>query len=99
MVNPITPDEAVQKSGESIPDKVIEAFNECITKEFNGVSASIFQKDVVALIKKKMGIRKINYSWLNIESLFANFGWEVCYDKPAYNESYDPNFTFRKVTR
>jgi len=34
--------------------------------------------------------------WLNIEPMYRAAGWKVVYDKPAYNESYEPTFTFTK---
>jgi hypothetical protein len=34
--------------------------------------------------------------WLNIEPVYAEFGWVVEYDKPGYNESYDATFEFTK---
>lgn len=34
--------------------------------------------------------------WLKVESIFKAVGWDVVYDAPAYCESYDPTFTFKK---
>ena len=38
----------------------------------------------------------LDKDYLNIEEVFRAVGWVVIYDKPAYNESYEPTFEFRK---
>lgn len=35
-------------------------------------------------------------NWLDVEPIFEAAGWKVEYDKPAYCESYDAFFVFRK---
>ena len=98
---PITPAEVAQLFVETIPDEVIQAFNECITENWNGSSneATITQRDVVSKICNLMGIDKsdFNYKWLNIEPLFMQSGWQVEYDKPGFNESYEATFCFKGV--
>lgn len=37
--------------------------------------------------------------WLNVEYLFRAAGWEVQYDKPGYNETYEAYFTFSKKVK
>lgn len=37
--------------------------------------------------------------WLDVEPLYERYGWKVTYDKPAYNETYEANFTFTRRTR
>lgn len=34
--------------------------------------------------------------WLDVEEIFRQVGWSVSYDNPAYNESYEPSWTFTK---
>lgn len=34
-----------------------------------------------------------NY-WLDFESAYRKIGWDVDYDNPAYNETYEGNWTF-----
>ena len=36
----------------------------------------------------------ITNGWLDIEDYYANYGWNVYYDKPAYNESGRAFFKF-----
>jgi hypothetical protein len=33
-------------------------------------------------------------NWLDLEWTFEQVGWSVWYDKPAYNESYEPTWYF-----
>ena len=109
---PITPAEALGKSGENIPDFVIEAFDELITEGIRGsTSVTITQDEAVERIISKMPARiadNLGHSrrdeifeknWLDVEELYREQGWEVQYDKPAYNESYAPTFTFSSKAR
>ncbi len=95
-IAPINAKDARGMQGNNIPDAVIEAFNELILKNLHNHTAIVKQKDVVALIVKK-GIRRediFENHWLDVEGLFAEYGWKVKYDKPGWDESYDPFFIF-----
>ncbi len=99
MIACITPKEVKEKRLESIPDQVIEAFNELIVKNWTGYSSIVSQKDAIALICSKMDVSRdvvYNQHWLDVEPLFEKAGWKVKYDKPAYNESYEATFEFTK---
>ena len=54
MTKPISPDEVVAVKEKIIPKEVIEAFNEIISKNWNGTSSMFKQKDIVNLILTKM---------------------------------------------
>lgn len=94
-VKPLRPSEIGANKVNHIPAAVIEAVNELLTEQFTGGSVTIKQKEIVERAKKKMdpGAR-FNYDWLNFEPLFRTYGWKVSYDKPAYNEDYEPYFDF-----
>jgi hypothetical protein len=94
MVNPIKPDEV--KKARKFPDAVIESFNELIGENFDGKRASFKQRDVVKRIVAK-GISKKEIednNWLDVEPIYISAGWDVSYNKPAYNEDGEPTFTF-----
>lgn len=99
-MKPIKPEEILKLKETILPDQVIEAVNEIIAENYNNGTSSFFQKDLIAKIISKMKDDKITDSdvfknkWLNIESIYRNNGWKVSYDKPGYNESYEPSFTF-----
>jgi hypothetical protein len=101
-VEPLSPDEAKVKH--AIPDQVIEAFNEMILRNLDGRVAIVNQEDVVSLIREKMKAARPDFNrreifqerWLNVEEIYRSKGWQVEYDKPGFNESYDATFTFRK---
>lgn len=38
-----------------------------------------------------------NNNWLDFESLYRRAGWKVEYDRPGFNETYDPYWTFTKA--
>jgi len=104
MVKPISPNEV---NNPAIPEEVIEAFNFLIKKNFRNGSATILQNEVIEKILKIFRQRRremtrqqiFDAGWLNIEHLYTNAGWNVGYDKTAYNETYDAFFTFKKKKR
>lgn len=104
MSGPISVDDVLKLKRNVIPIVVFDAINHLLAESFNGHSAIIKQKDIVAKIieflktpedKVQEQTREI-YSkhWLDIEDLYREQGWEVEYDKPGYNETYDANFRF-----
>jgi hypothetical protein len=95
-MKPISPKEAQDLKNRNLPSEVIEAFNELIAQDFNGTTSTVSQKEVVALIKKKLKTEFKDH-YLNVEPLFEDHGWKVVYDKPGYNEDYDATFEFRVV--
>lgn len=105
MSKAITPKEVTAQKESSIPEYVFEAFNELIAMHYNGSSACFTQDAVMALILKKMGKKPTDQGarqhiylnhWLDVEDIYRKKGWKVEYDKPAYCETYDANFTFSK---
>ena len=101
-VKPITPREVVGKKQESLPDEVIEAFNELIAENWEGSSSRIKQIKAVAKIREKFLPKRItakkmfDNNWLDVEDVFRKAGWDVEYDKPGFNETYEPIFEFSK---
>lgn len=85
------------------PTEVIESFNELITENFNGSSATVMQKDVVErIISKNSQIDReemFKKHWLDVEDVYRKAGWIVKFDQPAYNESYEASFVFEKKKR
>lgn len=105
-MKPITPSEATKNK--EIPPFVIECFNALIKKEFNGSSARVMQEDVVRSILAHPATKEIlkitrsrrgeifDRGWLDVESVYHKVGWKVVYDKPAFNEDYEPFFVFTR---
>lgn len=99
MVKPIRPAEVIETRIASLPDGVIEAWNELIVQNFSGNSATVYQDEATNHIANKMQCSKqevYNKHWLDIEEVYRKVGWLVKYDKPGYNESYDAFFVFSK---
>lgn len=103
MVKPLKPSDIGEAKKKVIPDEVIEVFNELIAVKYTNGRALFKQKDVVARICSKMNMRAMEENtifengWLNVEEMYRAEGWKVTYDKPAYSESYDATFEFRKT--
>ncbi|HTE57136.1 MAG TPA: hypothetical protein VK694_00170 [Verrucomicrobiae bacterium] len=97
-IEPIRPEEAAEAF--HVPDEVIGVFNDLITEGCVNGHVTVMQKDVVKRLVD-MGVSRkdiFDKGWLNVEQLFEGAGWEVGYDRPGYNESYEPSFTFRART-
>lgn len=97
---PISPDDVVAVKTKNIPDWVFEVWDGLIASAWDGSRAYIRQ-DVAkaALIAHPScpGTADVfRTGWLDIEPSYRAVGWSVEYDKPAYNESYEASFTFRK---
>lgn len=101
-VKPLSPKEV--DDAKIIPDEVMAAFNTLIAKEWDGASALIRQNEVIKEVMKNVKESGANITrdmlfdehYLDVEPTFRKSGWSVEYDKPAYCETYEPNWTFKK---
>lgn len=102
MIEPIKPQHMTKAKLESLPDAVMEAFNELIAKHWNGRNSRFKQEEVVELIVQKKGCSRSDIfenGWLDVEHIFRKANWRVQYDKPGFNESYSATFTFTSALR
>lgn len=103
MSGPIKPDEVAACKKATIPEEVFAAFNELIVASTCGGLANVSQDRVVARIRSKVPRATyktiLDRGWLDVEDAYRSVGWEVEYDKPGYNETYEPNFTFRRRSK
>lgn len=95
-VRPLRPDE-VQKL-KVIPDYVIEAVNNIIVKKY-AKSGFVFKlQDVVDYIVQHNSEITPEHLYANkhldFEDVYRAQGWEVEFDNPGYNETYDAHFKF-----
>jgi len=106
-VQPIRPQDVVEAKQCQIPNEVIEAFNTLIAKYFHSDHSCFKQKEVIDEIiknlqkgtsKEAINLRNMIFEnhWLDVEDIYRKAGWHVEYDKPAYDESYEPTFDFIK---
>jgi len=103
MIIPITPKECCKII--DIPENVIKAFNKLIQKNWNGRSyAVVKQHDVVNLIlsnyaSEGLKIKRqeiFDKGYLDVETLYWNYGWEVKYEKQCIGDNFDSYYTFAK---
>ena len=100
MAKPLSPKEAEDRRLKSIPEFVIEAFNEVLTKNLSNGFSRVTQDEVMDLIVPKLPndmTRQSIYDnkWLDVEPLFREAGWKVTFDKPGYNENYNAFWEFK----
>ena len=101
MIEPITPDEIGAAKANTFPDFVIESVNALIAANYTNGRANFTQKAVISEMLERAGGKLkrteiFEKGYLNFEEIYRDRGWKVEYDKPAYYETYDANFTFRK---
>ena len=98
-VKPISPKDVTDNLDKVIPEKIIEAVNNLIKKDFRKHSVTIMQEDILKEIKRlDKGLTEkkvIDNNWLDFEPIFKKAGWIVTYDSPGWDENYDSTFTFK----
>ncbi len=101
-IKPIKPNEVVKNKLNSLPDEVIQSFNELIAENWNGSQSVIMKNDAVKRILGKMSsetfTKQMIYDnhYLDVEPIYQDNGWVVEYDNPGYNETYEAKYIFRK---
>lgn len=98
-VKPISPVEVVLAKAKTIPDDVIEVFNQLIAKNYLHGKSTITQEEVLDCLwtDKEISRQEVfKQHWLDVEDLYRAEGWTVEYDKAGYNEDYESTFTFSR---
>ena len=96
MLKPISPNDVVL--ARVFPDEVIQAFNELITQNYSHGRAVLSQAAIVERLME-LGIPRpaiFEKGFLDVEDVYRAEGWFVDYDKPGFNESYEPTFYFSR---
>ena len=98
MVAAITPRDIPEAKYGAMPDKVMRCWNTLIAVNFTNGRAVINQNTAIESLMSVMDVSErqvvFDNKWLNIEEIYELAGWSVVYNKPAYNEDYEPTFTF-----
>jgi len=98
-MKPITPEEALREKETSLPNFVIEAFNKAIVEKYSQGTSTVLQDRVIEIMRSlspgllKTEIFEKNY--LDVETVYRKNGWDVEYDKPGFDENYEPRFIFK----
>lgn len=93
------PEEVGDVQRSVLPAAVFDAFNAEIAGSFGSGSARVMQNKVANRIAAAMGIERqevYDKHYLDVEEAYRDEGWNVEYEKPAYNESYEAFFVFKR---
>lgn len=100
---PISPKEAFE-GFDQLPPKVLDTWNKLIVKNRSGRRSVVMQNSAIEALRGAMTSANsdtliprqmvFDEGWLNIEEVYRANGWNVEYDKPGYNETYEASFTF-----
>lgn len=97
MSKPIRPEECSEVV--AFPPEVFDAFNHLISTNLRGGTATFKLTAAVAEIASRLNISRsevFNRKLCDVEEAYREAGWEVEYDQPAWCESYEAKFTFKK---
>lgn len=97
--SPLSPAEIVKASADNIPEAFIEAINLLLIQNASfgkKLHIAIKQKDIISLYERRSGLAgpKFNLSWLNFESLYKQYGWNVVYFDSSYKVAFDAYYVF-----
>lgn len=102
MSKALSPQEAILRFKNEVPETVLEAWNSLIVSNLKvqgGKSTASFSLDDLATkITLAMDVsREVakDKGWFDLEDIFRDKGWKVEFDSPGYNENYSANYTFR----
>jgi len=97
-VEPIKPKDIINNLTDIIHPAIIKAVNELLKEKYRGSSVSIKQKEIVSKalsICSEITRNEIfEKNWMDFESVFRKAGWDVRYNSPDRDESFDEYFTF-----
>lgn len=99
MVKPISPEDIPHQKLKDLPDEVIMCWNSLIAKNFTNGSSIIKLKDArkaICDVTNMDGTEIRQNGYLDIEEIYRAEGWSIKYDQPAYNETYDAYYEFKK---
>lgn len=99
MSLPVRPEDVAAAKAAALPPEVIDVFNELIVAAWDGRSATVMLGDAAEAVSERLGIsheEAFERHLLDVEPVYRAAGWDVTYDKPGYNETYRPHFTFRR---
>lgn len=96
-VKPISPQDLRGQVEHAIHPSMIRAVNVLLTR-FDGYSLTLTQEEIIEkFLELEPTISEdeiFQKKWLDFEGMYRREGWSVVYDKPGYNESYRPYYTF-----
>jgi len=67
--------------------------------EVRNGSATLYQKEILGEVRNLHNISSAKIfenGWLDVEPIYREVGWNVEYDKPGYNETYEASFKFTR---
>ena len=83
-----------------IPPEVVQVVNDMLIEEYGtGGVVTLLQKDIIARVREVTGLTNDTIyarKFMDFEDVFRAAGWKVTYDRPSYNETYEPSFRFSK---
>lgn len=96
MSGPITPDEAAMGAG-FVPGIVFDVVNGLLSTGLRTIRQEEIVRRLVARGMKRS--EAFENGCLDFEDAYRSVGWVVEYDKPGFNETYEPFWTFRRGSK
>ena len=99
-MNVFSPKDAADQAAKvsHVPQSVIDVVNGLLSTNYRTGTIILSQDDIIAAVlvtHPNMDREDIfKQRWLDFELVYAANGWDVKYDRPAYNESGSARFLF-----
>lgn len=97
----ITPAEAKARTGELIPEEVLELINSFLIG-YSGAPIAIKRKELVEKISEALGITEeevFERRYLEFPEVYRAQGWSVVFEAPDRGENYDSYWRFSAASR
>jgi hypothetical protein len=93
--NPITPGEVLGLKEKLLPGFVMRTWNRLIAQNMQGKTSFITQAEMVKALENFCS-RKVIFElgYLEVDEIYKKAGWKVKYDRPGFNETYEPFWEF-----
>lgn len=93
----LSPQEIMELKQDLLPPEVFEAVNQLLAKNVSQYGYAHIKQDVVVQVLEELGLERADIfknHWLDFENAYREAGWEVVYDQPGFNETYEAYFKF-----
>lgn len=97
QVRALSPQEIMELKQEMTPPVVLDTVNRLLAENINQSGYATIKQDIILKALEATGLNRreiFDKHWLDFENQYREAGWEVTYNSPSYDESFDAYFNF-----
>lgn len=108
QIKPLTPKEVLSRRGKYLLPQLVEAVNTYLCENYNGKnSVKMLRKEVVNKTIELCSKNNIHMTeqilyqkgHLDFEGVFKKYGWNVTYESPDRDESFESYYLFTPIKK